>query len=133
MAVVPLFWLGPIIPTSDAANCTFEVWLVRYPSAETVTRYKNTLMAFWMMQCLCFACPTASFATQQGVLHLTVPLKKKAHGRFISKRLFSNDNNNYNNNNNNNNNNLWTYCAQLNMRMISYALKLHYFKRNNKR
>ena len=36
----------------------------------------------------------------------------------------------YNNNNNNNNNNLWTYCVQLNMRMISCALQLHFFTRN---
>ena len=32
--------------------------------------------------------------------------------------------------NNNNNNNLWTYCAQLNMRMISCTLQLRYFTRN---
>ena len=31
------------------------------------------------------------------------------------------------------NNNLWTYCAQLNMRMISWALQLHYLKETNKR
>ena len=30
------------------------------------------------------------------------------------------------------NNNLWTYCAQFNMRMISCALQLHYFKETNK-
>ena len=33
-------------------------------------------------------------------------------------------------NNNTNNNNSWTYCAELNMRMISCASQLHYFKRN---
>ena len=32
-----------------------------------------------------------------------------------------------------NNNNLWTYCAQLNMRMISCALQLYYFTKTNKR
>ena len=31
------------------------------------------------------------------------------------------------------NNNLWTCCAQLNMRMISWALQLHYLKETNKR
>ena len=35
--------------------------------------------------------------------------------------------------NNNNKNNLWTYCAQLNITMISCALQLHYFKRNKQK
>ena len=30
----------------------------------------------------------------------------------------------------NDNNNMWTYCAQLNMRMISCALQLYYFTRS---
>ena len=41
--------------------------------------------------------------------------------------------NNNNNNNSNNNNFLWTYCAQLNMRMISCALQLRYFTRNKQK
>ena len=43
-------------------------------------------------------------------------------------------NKHYNNNdNNNNNNNLYTYCVQLNMRMISCTLQLHHFTRNKQK